>query len=80
MQPANTRPAGTLIGIGLLVGLAMSLRSAKFVGALIYGLPPGDPATLVTAAALLTAVAGLAAWLPARRAVQADPAAVLRES
>jgi len=50
------------------------------VGALIYGLEPRDPMTLVGAIALLATVAGLAAWLPARRAARIDPAAVLRES
>ena len=69
-----------LIGIGLLLGLATSLWASKFVAALVYGLQPRDPAMLVSAAALLTVVAGVAAWLPARRAVAIDSAAVLRES
>ena len=69
-----------LIGIGLLLGLATSLWASKFVAALVYGLQPRDPAMLVSAAALLTVVKGVAAWLPARRAVAIDSAAVLRES
>ena len=69
-----------LVGTGVLLGAGASLWASKFVGALIYGLEPRDPMTLVGAIALLATVAGLAAWLPARRAARIDPAAVLRES
>ena len=62
-----------LIGIGLLLGLATSLWASKFVAALVYGLQPRDPAMLVSAAALLTVVAGVAAWLPARCCGRAEP-------
>jgi ABC-type lipoprotein release transport system permease subunit len=53
---------------------------SRFVSVLLYGVEPHDPTTLFTAVALLSAVAGVAAGLPAHRAVRADPAAVLRES
>jgi len=69
-----------LVDTGVLLGAGASLWASKFVGALIYGLEPRDPMTLVGAIALLATVAGLAAWLPARRAARIDPAAVLRES
>jgi putative ABC transport system permease protein len=57
----------------------ISLLLARFVEALLYGLPPRDPGTLVGAAAVLVGVGLLAAGLPARRASRIDPAEVLRE-
>lgn len=69
-----------LVGIGVVVGVAMSVWAARFVGALVYGLEPRDPSTLAGAIVVLAAAGGLAAWLPLRRAVRIDPAVVLRES
>jgi ABC-type lipoprotein release transport system permease subunit len=69
-----------LVAAGVLAGAVASLWAAKFVGALVYGLEPRDPATLLAATAVLAAVAGLASWLPARQAVRIDPAEALRES
>ena len=68
-----------LLSAGIALGAVASLWASKFVGALLYGLEPNDPTTLVTAALVLTTVAALAAWLPARRAAAIDPARVLRE-
>jgi predicted permease len=69
-----------LVGIGILVGAGLSLWGAQFVSALLYGLEPRDPATLVAAAVVLAAVGAVAGWLPARRASCIDPAEVLRDS
>jgi ABC-type antimicrobial peptide transport system permease subunit len=49
------------------------------VGSLVYGLGARDPATIAASMAVLGGVAGLAAWLPSRRAIRIDPASVLRE-
>jgi putative ABC transport system permease protein len=68
-----------LLCVGLALGTIASLWAATFVRALLYGLEPHDPATLASAAAVLSVVAALAAWLPARQAARIDPAAVLRE-
>lgn len=67
------------VAAGLVGGAALSWWASRFVGALLYGLEPRDPGTFAGAAILLTAIAGLAAWLPARRASRIDPARVLRE-
>jgi putative ABC transport system permease protein len=69
-----------LVGIGIVVGAGLSLWGARFVSALLYGLEPRDPATLVASAGVLAVVGAIAGWLPARRASRIDPAEVLRSS
>jgi putative ABC transport system permease protein len=70
---------GLLVGLGVLLGAAISLWASKFVASLLYGLEPRDPATLLGAAITLAVVGGVAGWLPAYRASRIDPAEVLRE-
>ena len=70
---------GVLIAAGLALGLAGSLWGARFVAPLLFQVEARDPATFAGAASVLLAVGLLAAWLPARRAAQLDPATVLRE-
>ena len=67
------------VGIGIAAGLAVSLATTRFLGKLLYDLPPNDPVTLGLVAAALLAVAALASWLPARRALRVDPVVTLRE-
>ncbi|HEX9887386.1 MAG TPA: FtsX-like permease family protein, partial [Longimicrobiales bacterium] len=67
-----------LVGWGVALGLAGAALSARFLASLLYGVEPWDPVTYVGVAGLLAAVAGLAAWLPARRAAGIDPAVALR--
>jgi putative ABC transport system permease protein len=69
-----------LIGAGVIVGTGISLWASTFVGALLYGLEPRDPATLAGAAITLASVGVVAGWPPAYRASRIDPAAVLRDS
>ena len=69
-----------LVGIGVVVGAAVSLWASKFVATLLYGLEPRDPVTLVGAALVLVTVGAAAGWLPAYRASRIDPAEVLRDS
>jgi ABC-type antimicrobial peptide transport system permease subunit len=69
-----------LVAVGVVIGAGVALWASKFTAALLYGLEPRDPATLVGATATLAAVGALAGWLPAYRASRIDPAEVLRES
>jgi putative ABC transport system permease protein len=69
-----------LVGLGVLIGAAVSLWASRFVASLLYGLAPRDPVTLTGAAITLAVVAALAGWFPAYRASQIDPAEVLRDS
>jgi ABC-type antimicrobial peptide transport system permease subunit len=65
-------------GIGLAVGIPVTLGASRFVQSMIYGLPARDPGTLVFASAVLLAAALLAGYLPARYASRIDPIAALR--
>lgn len=70
---------GTVI-VGLVGGLALSAFLAPRVASLMYGVDGADPASFAGGAAFILAVAGLAAWIPARRAARADPVEALRRS
>ena len=67
------RRVAWLVGLGIVLGAGLSVWAATFIKTLLYGLDARDPATFVSAAALLMLVAALAAWLPARRASRIDP-------
>jgi putative ABC transport system permease protein len=68
-----------LVGIGLAVGLIAALGLARAASSLLYGIGGSDPATLASVSLLLAAVALLATYLPARRAMRIDPLEALRE-
>jgi putative ABC transport system permease protein len=63
----------TLVAIGVGVGLVSSAVAARYVKALLFGLEPSDPATLVAAAVVLAAVGLTAGWVPAFRASRVNP-------
>jgi len=67
-----------LVGGGVAIGLSASMAFAKALAGLLYGVTPADPAALVLATLFLIAVAMLAVYLPARRALQVDPIVALR--
>jgi predicted permease len=68
-----------LVAAGVALGLAGARLAAPLAGALLYGVGPYDPASMVAAAVFVTLVAALAALIPAARASRVDPAAALRE-
>lgn len=68
----------TLTASGVAAGFALYALTAPFLRAFLYGVTPSDPATLVSATAVLAATAALASWLPARRAAGVDPMVALR--
>ncbi len=69
-----------LVGLGIVTGIGITMWASRFIGGLIYGLPPHEPATFAGAALILCATSFAAAWLPVRRAARMDPSAVLREN
>ena len=68
----------SLVGAGLVIGMAIALASGRVLRSLLYGVTPADPATLAGVALLLTAAALAASYLPARRALRVDPTVALR--
>jgi len=68
-----------LLGMGLTIGLVLSIACARVAAAMLYGLQPHDPLTLLLALALLASVAFIASALPARKAANLEPMAALRE-
>jgi putative ABC transport system permease protein len=66
--------------IGIAVGLAVCLPLARYIQGLLFNVRPADPATLAGVSALLLVIAGLAVYVPCRRATRIDPVAMLRES
>jgi predicted permease len=73
------REAGILVAIGLALGGGAAIWLGRFVESQLYGVKPADVRTILVAAALLATIAGLAAFLPARRAASISPMAALRD-
>jgi putative ABC transport system permease protein len=67
-----------VVAIGVVLGLFVGAAASRLLQGLLFGVEPNDPATFVSVAALLLAVAAAAAWIPARRALRADPLRALR--
>ena len=67
-----------LASAGLILGLAVSALLTRSLKSLLFGVSPADPVTFAAMLILMTAVAGLAGYLPAWRASRIDPMAALR--
>jgi putative ABC transport system permease protein len=67
-----------LVLLGAAVGVASALGLMRFISAVLYGVRPADPAALLAATVLLTGVALVACWIPARRATRVEPMVALR--
>ena len=68
----------SMVLLGITIGVPLSLVSTRLVSSILYGLSPTDPPTIIVATLLLLTAAGLAAYLPARRATRVDPMVALR--
>ena len=82
-QPASVvwmvlREALGMLAIGVVAGIACSVALSRFVAAQLFGLRAVDAWTYIAAIAVLSAVAVLSSFLPARRASAIDPLTTLR--
>jgi putative ABC transport system permease protein len=68
----------TIAGAGAIAGLAAALAASRVLRTMLFEVSPTDPETLIGVSLLLLAISLLAAYLPARRATQIDPARALR--
>jgi putative ABC transport system permease protein len=66
------------VAIGMIVGLVAAYAMARLLAMLIFGVPSGDPVTFLGIPLVLAAAAGLAIYIPARRATGIDPMVALR--
>ena len=70
---------GALLGgVGIVIGLAGALAVTRFLRTLLFGISPFDVVSFVGVSAMLTGIALLASYLPARRAAKVDPVEALR--
>ncbi len=72
------RQTAGVLGIGAVIGLLAGVGSAYAATSLLYGTQPADPATIAMVIVVLALTGLAAASLPARRALDVDPIAVLR--
>jgi putative ABC transport system permease protein len=67
-----------LVGAGLIIGVAVSLATNRLLVNQLWNTSPNDPITFGIAIAVVVAMAALACWIPARRAVRVEPMVALR--
>lgn len=67
-----------LAGLGVAIGLGVSLATTRLLSSLLFGVSATDPATFAAVAIALSAVALLASYIPARRTLRLDPNHALR--
>jgi putative ABC transport system permease protein len=67
-----------LTSIGVAIGVALALGVTRLISTFLFGVKPSDPLTYVAVALGLGAIALLACYIPARRAIKVDPLVALR--
>ena len=72
------RSAFLQVGIGLAIGIPVTILGGRVMASQLYGVKPHDPVVLVATTAVLAAAAFVAAVIPARRAANTEPMLALR--
>jgi predicted permease len=73
------RQGFVLSGIGVGLGLAVSVVAGRLIAFMLFGISPTDPVVFLGVPALLVVVAAVACYVPARRALSVDPLTALRQ-
>lgn len=73
------RQGGRQIGVGMILGVFITLGLVQGMGNLLDEISPRDPVTYIAMCLLIATVGALACYYPARRAARVDPMVVLRE-
>jgi ABC-type antimicrobial peptide transport system permease subunit len=68
-----------LVAIGVLVGMTIAMAASRVIQSMLFAISARDAATFVLVPSVLTLVAILACWVPARRATRIDPSTALRD-
>jgi putative ABC transport system permease protein len=68
----------SLVALGLILGIGVTVIGGRAVDRLLYGVKPADPLTLSAVALLLLVIAVVSSWIPARRAARTDAMIALR--
>ena len=71
------RQGAILAVLGVLIGVAAALAVTRYLQSFLFGVKPSDPLTMIAVAILLIAVALIASYIPARRAMKTDPMVAL---
>jgi predicted permease len=72
------RESLALVLAGAIAGTGLALAATRLIRSLLFGLRPSDPGTIILSVAVMLAVACVATYLPARRAMHVDPMEALR--
>src|SRR5579862_45116 len=72
------RQVASILLVGIVAGVAISLAATRVLQSMLFGLGPRDTVTMLAAVGILSAVAMVAGYLPARRATKVDPMVALR--
>jgi ABC-type antimicrobial peptide transport system permease subunit len=68
-----------LVAMGAVAGVGASLLLGRWLESLLFGVNPYDATTYLVALALISVVAGVASYVPARRAAGVEPLTALRQ-
>ena len=68
-----------VIGTGAAIGLVVSIAATRIISSSLYGVTATDPVTYLLVLATLLTIAGLACYVPARRALKVDPLTAMRQ-
>ena len=78
VQRMILREGGSLLAIGLVLGVAGALFAVRVIEGLLFGVEPHDPATFLGVALTMAAIGIGACWIPALRAARIDPMVAMR--